>query len=375
MNRKNIFPLLAPIVGMLPVIVFFVATLFFSYNIALMAALATFLLYFFVDLVILKNSPPYTILLSIISFVLLVCVSQLQPFKLLYIHQASLVLELLTIIVFAAFFFIRNFFRGRILMKNSKTSDFLLIRFDSDIYVIKAVLYVLIGHLLMVLVYQLLPFEYKSAQNDRFVYFIVLYILVCFHLGFELFRFSQLQKRIATEEWLPIVNEGGAVQGKIAWSVTRDLGNKYLHPIIRIALIHKGMIYLKERPPFFIIHRGKLDYPFESYLMFKQTLADGVKQTLLKYGAKEDLKTQFIFRYVSENIETNRLIYLYSCVVSDESTIRSMDLGEGKFWTSKQIEENLGTGIFSEYFEKEYELLENTVLLADKIMNDLNEPE
>ena len=37
----------------------------------------------------------------------------------------------------------------------------------------------------------------------------------------------------------------------------------------------------------------------------------------------------------------------------------------GKLWTSKQIEENLGSGVFSEYFEQEFAYLQNTVLLAE----------
>ena len=38
---------------------------------------------------------------------------------------------------------------------------------------------------------------------------------------------------------------------------------------------------------------------------------------------------------------------------------------KGKLWTSKQIEENLNQGIFSDYFAQEFEYLQNTILLAE----------
>lgn len=37
----------------------------------------------------------------------------------------------------------------------------------------------------------------------------------------------------------------------------------------------------------------------------------------------------------------------------------------GKLWTAKQIEENLSSGVFSEYFEKEFAYLQNTILFAE----------
>lgn len=40
----------------------------------------------------------------------------------------------------------------------------------------------------------------------------------------------------------------------------------------------------------------------------------------------------------------------------------------GKLWTTKQIEDNLNSGIFSEYFNEEFAYLQNTVLLAENLL-------
>ena len=43
----------------------------------------------------------------------------------------------------------------------------------------------------------------------------------------------------------------------------------------------------------------------------------------------------------------------------------------GKLWSVRQIEENLGHGVFSEYFEKEFPYMKNTILLAENFKGDL----
>jgi len=363
-----------PISGMLPVVVFFILACFLPFTSSLIGSVVTFALFFLIVVVILKYHPPITLLVSIIVFLLLAGLSLIKPVGVIYLKQSSVMLEILTVLVFSIFLFVKNFFRAKIVRKNDVTKDFRLVRFDADIYVMRFAAYNLCFHLLIVLIYQLFPAQYHTPVADKVIYFIILYLLIIGHFTFEFVRFHQLRKQLADEEWLPIVNESGAVQGKIAWSVSKNLGNKYLHPLIRIAVIHKGMVYLKERPMYFISQKGKLDYPFETYLRFHETLNESVERTYRKAGIMDEVPTRFIFRYVSDSIETNRLIYLYACVINKDRDIRDLHLEGGKFWTSKQIEENINTGLFSDYFEKEYELLNNTVLLADKIMNNLNDP-
>lgn len=172
------------------------------------------------------------------------------------------------------------------------------------------------------------------------------------------------------EKWLPIVTESGAVKGKVAESVSKEMGNIYLHPVVRIALVHKGKLYLKNNED-----NGGLDYPFESNILFGETLENAVERTFTETGENKDLPSRFLFRYVIRNEKESRLVYLYICPIREDSDFRKLQLKSGKWWTSHQIQENLGTGIFSEYFEKEYEVLDNTVLLADRIYAGLEEIE
>jgi hypothetical protein len=367
-SLKMALPLLTPIAGTLPVVVFFVVDCFFSYHTALLGALITYAVYFVVGVLWLKYEPPYTILILTVLFPVVIGISVIKPFNLLYDTQASIVLELVLTLLYYLFTRIQNYFRAKILLKNDSFQEFHLLKFDADLYVIKTILFLLIVHLLIVLIYSLLPSGYHSPAADMIVYYLVLFLFVMIHFVYELIYWGRLKKQILSETWLPIVDESGGVHGKVAQSVSRASDAKFLHPVIRIVLIHKGMVFLKERPSLFESETCQLDYPFERYLRFKETLEEGVKKTFAENGGALDLPSRFVFRYVHKNIKTNRLIYLYASNIHDEKLLNEIQLKNGKWWTGKQIGENLGTGLFSTYFEKEYELLNTTILMADRLM-------
>mgnify|MGYP007041018153 CR=1 FL=1 len=56
-----------------------------------------------------------------------------------------------------------------------------------------------------------------------------------------------MQGSLRKEMWLPVLNDGGKVIGCIARSVSRSLPKKYYHPVVRVAVIYQGMLYLVNR--------------------------------------------------------------------------------------------------------------------------------
>jgi hypothetical protein len=173
-----------------------------------------------------------------------------------------------------------------------------------------------------------------------------------------------LTRRRLNDHWLPVIDETGKVYGKVTRSISDASGTKYLHPVMRIALIHKGMLFLKENSA------QQLDYPFESCLKYKETLEEGAARIFRENGELNSLPYRCVFRYLFNNGKINRLIYLYLSNIQDESFLRQIHLDSGKWWVGKHIEENLGTGLFSEYFEKEYGSLSH-VLVADRMMHGI----
>jgi hypothetical protein len=368
-SKEVIGSLLTPILGTIPVVVFLVLGFFFSYSVALLGSVVTSAVFFAAGSWMLRYSSSFSLYISVIAFLLLILFSFISPFSSLYESHFTLFFEIIVIFVFSFFIFIKNFFRGKILIKNEHIRDFQLIRFDADVYVIKIAVHVAIAHLMIVLVYLLLPSKYHSESLDKLIYFIILYVFITFHFIYEFVHLYLLRKKYLAEEWLPIVDEMGTVHGKVASSISKSSGNKYLHPVIRIALMHKGMLFLKEKSDPDINNLKELDYPFEIYLKYKESLEEGVIRTFEENGGTKTLPSCYLFHYVFKDLKTSRLIYLYVSNIQHLND-SSVNLSNGKWWTRKQIEENLGKGFFSSCFEKEFELLKNTVLNADQLIRD-----
>jgi hypothetical protein len=358
--QKVTIDLLSPVAGMLPLVVFFVCSCFFSYHVAFAATSMTFVTYFIVKIRWLKDEFAYTAVLSCMVFLLVVLCSVLPLFNRIYTLYPAVMPELGLVLIFYAFMRIQAYFRTKTIHGiSSQVQEMLLLRFDSNLYVIKIWIFLVLVHLCMVVIYRLFPEQFHSPGADRLIYYYMLFLLIAVHGIYEWVRWRFLRRQILKEEWLPIVDESGAVHGKIALSIGLT-ENKYLHPVIRIALIHKGMLFLKPK-----LKSQSFDYPFEWYLRFEESLNDGVKAAFARNGGSEDLPARFLFRYIHK--ETNRLIYLYVCTLTDENLSTALLPENGKWWTNKQIDENLGKGLFSPYFEDEYAIL-NTTLLGNSVI-------
>ncbi|HCC85416.1 MAG TPA: hypothetical protein DEQ06_02270 [Porphyromonadaceae bacterium] len=177
-------------------------------------------------------------------------------------------------------------------------------------------------------------------------------------------RLHLLTRKLYKEEWLPVVTESGEVTGKVAKSITKDLKNRFMHPVVRVALIYRGKIYLREREASRLLNPGLLDYPFEKYMQYEHDIDESVHNSISRECGNKQIPLRFLLKYTFENDVTKRLIFLYVADIKEEELFNSLHLSGGKLWTEAQIEDNMGTGLFSECFELEFEYLKNTVLLA-----------
>ncbi|MDR0427913.1 MAG: hypothetical protein LBH12_04845 [Dysgonamonadaceae bacterium] len=362
--------LLMPIMGMMPLMVFFLFNSFSSYNVTLIITVISLLVSFPLKGCIFKQKINFTVYIATISIFLLVLFSLFSPFDYLYETKASVFLGIFLSITLFVFLRLKDYFKIRILQKDGIEEGLKILQLDTEFYVVKLALYIQGSYLLVTLFYQLLPDNYHSSFADFCIYHGIVLLFIFAHIIYEFSHWNFLKKRLSDEIWLPIVNESGAVKGKVALSVSLFSGNKYLHPVVRVALINKGKLFLQERKDHFLNQVHQLDYPFERSLLFEETLDEGVKKAITKNGGSSELPYRFIFRYVYKDSETNRLIYLYACNILDDKLLDYLHLETGKWWLNKQIEENLNTGLFSPYFEKEYELLNTTVLMAERLMQE-----
>lgn len=221
-------------------------------------------------------------------------------------------------------------------------------------------------HLLLVLLYFIF-LDADTSVLHVITLKITSQIIIVAIIVLEVARLRILNVKLKKEEWLPVVNEKGDVTGKIAKSVTRDMKNKFMHPVVRVALVHDGKIYLKKRAESRILDPGKLDYPFEKYMKLNHELDESVHNSIRMECKNDDIPLSFMLKYIFENNITKRLIFLYVSNIESDELYNSLHLEGGKLWTEAQIEDNMEKGLFSENFELEYEYLKNTVLMYNRV--------
>ncbi|MBK5721132.1 hypothetical protein JGH11_09655 [Dysgonomonas sp. Marseille-P4677] len=227
-------------------------------------------------------------------------------------------------------------------------------------------------HVFGILLYRQFTIDDALANAlDAIVFPIIPVLIILLVGGYKIYKISNLASRLRQEEWLPIVTEKGEVTGKIAKNVSFNMKNKFLHPVVRVALISDSKVYLQERSLDDILSPGKLDYPFEKYMLFNHEINLAARNSISHMiGNEVDFSIKFLLKYVFENEDTKRLIFLFIANVDDEDKIRREGKMRGKFWTVKQLEEGFADEIFGECFELEFEYLKNMVLVPSDIFGD-----
>lgn len=220
-------------------------------------------------------------------------------------------------------------------------------------------------HLFAILLYSILPDTMQNIRIEHFLYRQLGYIIGILVILYEQIRLSLIKGSLRKEMWLPVLNEKGKVVGCIARSVSRSLPKKYYHPVIRIAVILNGMLYLVKRSNKDFTSPNMLDYPLRSYILFQHSIKNTIKEMIGDLANEKSSFPRFLLRYTFENEKVKHLVSLYAIDLRSEGQLAQCNCIEGKLWTSRQIEDNLNAGLFSEYFEKEFPYLQSTFLFSD----------
>lgn len=160
-------------------------------------------------------------------------------------------------------------------------------------------------------------------------------------------------KKDNSTELLPIVDEGGNVQGCATRGECHD-GSKRLHPVVHLHLLNDGgQLYLQQRPQWKDIQPGKWDTAVGGHVDY----GEGVNEALLREVKEElgidNIEPQFILRYVFESERERELIYVYRAVYNGDVS-PSEELDGGRFWDVEEVMASLDNGIFTPNFEQEF---------------------
>jgi len=187
--------------------------------------------------------------------------------------------------------------------------------------------------------------------------------VIIFLAIYEIIRVQIIRANLIKEEWWPIVSDQGKIIGSIQYLTSLYDEYKYLHPIIRVILIDKGMIFLQKRLESDKIFPGLWDTAISNHLRMNENIEQCIERTAKEQYDLEEFKYMYLSNYVSETTNEKHYAFLFVSCQQAELISNTTINKNTKWWTTQQIEENLESGIFSCNFKIEYELLKRSGLL------------
>lgn len=218
--------------------------------------------------------------------------------------------------------------------------------------IIKHLLLIVLLYLFMSTLIELRIIDYHYIKPFKIGYMLSITIV----LSHEMIRVSLVRKKLFNEKWLPIVNKQGEVIGSFQQQTLRQANNRHLHPVARCYFINNGLILLRQKEHTHPFEPMLWDTAISEHLRVGESIENTIRNSAKKRYNTLPNKVLHITKYIHQSEIDYQFIYLsISCL--KEVCSDTPNSTHTKWWTVKQIEENLHKAIFTERFEKEYEIL------------------
>ncbi len=206
---------------------------------------------------------------------------------------------------------------------------------------------------------------YLSNEAWAFISGGLFYILFALVFAYEFIKQKlRMRKQVIVpedEEWLPIVNEKGVIIGKAPRSVCHR-GEKLLHPVIHLHVLNaQKHVYLQKRPMNKLVQPGKWDTAVGGHISVGESLETALKREAWEEIGLKEFSARLVKTYKWETEIEAELVYSFVSYDFKSIHLHSDEVEEGRFWTTKQIENNMGKGVFTPNFEYEYQLLKGEI--------------
>lgn len=187
-----------------------------------------------------------------------------------------LTLEISTLIPIVVIFLNRRRFLAHQISQSKKCCKQLFAQgAESAIVSTRVVIIIAFIHLLAIFIAILIPGPLSDTARNVLFRFCppAVFILSILFNQFGILYFNVMMEHTA---FVPIVNTKGDVIGRSLAVDAINRKNEYINPVVRIAVSHNGMLYLRPRPQRCTLERGKTDVPMECYLLYGETLEQGI---------------------------------------------------------------------------------------------------
>ena len=167
-------------------------------------------------------------------------------------------------------------------------------------------------------------------------------------------------------EWFPVVDEEGNTIGEAPRQICHDGKSFFLHPVVHLHLFNtKGELFLQKRSAGKDIQPGKWDTSVGGHLAPGESVEDGVKREASEELGLLDIDPVFIRRYIWKSPVERELVNSFTFISDQVPVIDPVEIEEGRYWTTGEIKEATGKGIFTPNFEHEFSILFSDTLTVN----------
>jgi len=155
-------------------------------------------------------------------------------------------------------------------------------------------------------------------------------------------------------EYFPIVSEDGEVIGKASREECHS-GTFLLHPVIHLHVFNsQGELYLQKRALNKDIQPGKWDTSVGGHVDFGEEIEVALRREVWEELGIIEFNPIFLKRYKFISDREAEMVHSYYTIFDGEILPDPGEISEGKFWTLKGIDDQLGRNVFTPNFEKEF---------------------
>jgi len=156
------------------------------------------------------------------------------------------------------------------------------------------------------------------------------------------------------EEYLEVVDDEGRVTGLAPRSrCHRDpsLPHRAVHVLV---FNGRGELFLQKRSPQKDIQPGKWDTSVGGHLAPGESYEVAAIREMAEELGIRGVRLEHLYDYTWRTDRETELIRTYRCTYDGPITPNPEEIAEGRFWSLMEIEEALGTGLFTPNFEEEF---------------------
>ena len=153
-------------------------------------------------------------------------------------------------------------------------------------------------------------------------------------------------------EIFPVVDLSGRVVGRATRGECHG-GSMLLHPVVHLHLFNsRGELYLQRRPLWKDIQPGRWDTAVGGHVDYGESVGEALRREVREELGIVDFRPEAVAVYPFRSEREYELVHVYRTLY--DGAIRPSDeLDGGRFWTPREIRDNLGKGVFTPNFEGE----------------------